>query len=139
MKRRLIVGAIIMNEENKVLLCKMTTGLGVYPGQWGLVGGGVEEGELIEDALKREIREEVGLEVENVVSYWFHDEVKEKMYPDGSKGMVYMVYLLFDARAQGDVVLNQEWEEFAWVSIEELSSYELNAATIKTFAHKGWI
>jgi 8-oxo-dGTP pyrophosphatase MutT (NUDIX family) len=35
-----------------------------YPGRWGLFGGGVEPGEDPIDALKRELREELELEIE---------------------------------------------------------------------------
>ncbi|MDI5349372.1 NUDIX domain-containing protein, partial [Salmonella enterica subsp. enterica serovar Kentucky] len=40
------------------LLCKMADNRGVFPGQWALSGGGVEPGERIEEALRREVREE---------------------------------------------------------------------------------
>ena len=35
-----------------------------YPGRWGLFGGGIEPGEDPTDALKRELREELELEIE---------------------------------------------------------------------------
>lgn len=55
------VAAVIWNEAGQVLLIRR-----LYPpraGQWSLPGGKVERGETLEAALKREIREETGLEI----------------------------------------------------------------------------
>jgi len=48
-----------------VLLVKQTAG--PYAGAWLLPGGGVDEGESIEEALRREMREETGCELADVV------------------------------------------------------------------------
>ena len=54
------VGGIIFN-GNRVLLAKRNKAPG--KGQWSLPGGMVELGETLEQALLREIREEVGIEI----------------------------------------------------------------------------
>lgn len=59
MRHRTIVCPLIENEGH-YLLCKMAADRGVFPGQWALSGGGVEPWERIEEALRREIREELG-------------------------------------------------------------------------------
>jgi len=38
-----------------------------YPGHWGLFGGGVESGEEPVNAIRREIKEELGIEIDDVV------------------------------------------------------------------------
>ncbi|MCC3263669.1 nucleoside triphosphatase NudI, partial [Paenibacillus polymyxa] len=53
MRQRIIVCPLIEN-DNAFLLCKMAAHKGVFPGQWALSGGGVEPGEQIEQALRRE-------------------------------------------------------------------------------------
>lgn len=58
MRQRTIVCPLIQN-DGCYLLCKMADNRGVFPGQWALSGGGVEPGERIEEALRREIREEL--------------------------------------------------------------------------------
>ncbi len=57
MRHRTIVCPLIENEGH-YLLCKMAADRG-FSGQWALSGGGVEP-ERIEEALRREIREELG-------------------------------------------------------------------------------
>lgn len=56
------VDAIICNEEGKVLLIHRTGKN--FNGYWGLVSGMVEWGEDVITALKREVMEEIGVEIE---------------------------------------------------------------------------
>lgn len=58
MRQRTIVCPIIQN-DGAYLLCKMADDRGVFPGQWALCGGGMEPGETMEQALRREVREEL--------------------------------------------------------------------------------
>lgn len=63
---RLIVVPIIKDPNGRVLICKMASDRGVFPGQWGLPGGGVEAGERIEEALHREVSEELGVSIQKI-------------------------------------------------------------------------
>jgi len=56
-------GAIIQNEQGQVLLLKHTFRSG---SGWGLPGGFLEGGEQPVEGLRRELREEIGLELEQV-------------------------------------------------------------------------
>lgn len=56
-------GALIFNDSGQVLLLKHRFRAG---SGWGIPGGFLEAGEYPEQALRREMREEVGLELEHV-------------------------------------------------------------------------
>jgi nucleoside triphosphatase len=115
---------------------------GVFPGQWALSGGGLEPGELLEEGLRREIREELGsgLAISRIEPWTFRDDTRVKTYPDGSKEEIYMIYLIFDCYADNrDIELNDEFEDLAWVRSEDLKTYDLNDATRTTFALKGFL
>ncbi|MHA1581139.1 MAG: NUDIX domain-containing protein [Candidatus Baldrarchaeia archaeon] len=58
----LTVDAIIKINDNKIVLVKRKNP--PYKGWWALPGGIVEYGETVEEAVKREVKEETGLEVE---------------------------------------------------------------------------
>jgi len=46
----------------------------IYPGHWGLFGGHLEAGETPEQAVLRELEEEIGWRPETALSLWFsHD------------------------------------------------------------------
>jgi 8-oxo-dGTP diphosphatase len=56
---RIGVFALIFDEDQRVLLARRRD-----IDWWNLPGGGVEHGETVEQAVRREVREETGLEVE---------------------------------------------------------------------------
>jgi nucleoside triphosphatase len=133
-RQRVIVVPLIRNREGKLLLCKKPPDRGVFPGQWGLPGGGIEPGERMEEALRREIWEELGIEVEDIQRLHFKDGLENKLYPGRQDQRVYMIYLLFACWAVDDAIeLNEEFAEYAWVSPTELGVYDLNEETRQTF------
>jgi nucleoside triphosphatase len=139
MRQRVIVCPIIEN-EGAYLLCRMAPDRGVFPGTWALSGGGMDTGETIEQALRREIREELGegLEIGRITPWSFRDDTRVKTYADGSTEEIYMIYLIFDCVAQNrKISLNEEFDDHAWVLPADLGSYALNEATRLTFSLKG--
>jgi nucleoside triphosphatase len=139
MRQRTIVCPLIQN-DGEYLLVRMPTDRGVFPGQWALSGGGLEAGETIEEGLRREIREELGerLVIDKVEPWTFRDDVRTKTYPDGTTEQIYMIYLIFDCEASNrDVVINDEFDSFAWVKPADFAAFELNAATRITLKLRG--
>lgn len=136
---RLIVVPIIKNDVGSVLLCKMPADRGVFPGKWGLPGGGVEPGERIEEALRREVLEELGVSVTAAKPLFFKDGVHEKTFPNEGKRIIYMVFLLYECRiaAEQPICLNSEFSEYTWVEPTSLNDYDLNSATRETFVTVG--
>jgi nucleoside triphosphatase len=138
---RLVVVPVVRDDEGRVLLCRMPPDRGVFPGQWGLPGGGVEPGERVHDALAREVREELGVSVVSAKPLFFSDGTHEKTLPGGDRTLLYMVFLLFECRIDPTqpISLNEEFSEFAWVEPARLADYDLNVATRKTFGSLGLI
>src|SRR4051812_35133371 len=55
------VGALFVRPDGKVLLGLRAPSKNVWPGHWDTIGGHVEAGESLEEALIRETREETGV------------------------------------------------------------------------------
>lgn len=94
----------------------------------------------MEQALRREIREELGdaLEITEVKPWAFRDDIRVKTYADGTTEEIYMIYLIFDCiSANRQVTFNDEFQEVAWVRPEAIKALDLNEATRITFAQKG--
>ncbi|PKE27833.1 nucleoside triphosphatase NudI [Rahnella sp. AA] len=141
MRQRTIVCPVIQN-NGEFLLCKMASDRGVFPGQWALPGGGMEPGETMEAALRREIMEELGEEllITDVKPWAFRDDTRIKTYPDGTTEEIYMIYLIFDCiSANRKITFNEEFQEIIWVPSEAMKNMDLNEATRITFTQKGLI
>jgi len=76
------VGAMIFNDQGKVLLAKRSHTVKNERGHWENPGGSVEFGETQEEAVRREMREELGIEVDmlKVFSAADHLVPKEKQH-----------------------------------------------------------
>jgi nucleoside triphosphatase len=135
---RVIVVALIQNQRGEYLLCKKPSDRGVFPGEWGLPGGGIEPGETLEQALRREVREELSLELHSIEPLFFSDAAYPKYYHDGTSRSIYMIFLLYRCMAAlGTIQLNPEFEQAAWVAPGQFTSYSLNRATVETFSRLG--
>jgi mutator protein MutT len=60
------VVAVILSRGDQLLLCHRSPGRRWFPDVWDFPGGHVETGERPEDALRREVAEELGAELEGV-------------------------------------------------------------------------
>jgi 8-oxo-dGTP diphosphatase len=96
-------------------------------GYWSLPGGLVETGELLEDALRREILEETGLRIEPVRFFDFF----ERIMPDAA-GRVEYHYLLADYVCKvvgGELRPATDVSKAAWVRRSELGNYKITEGT----------
>lgn len=106
------VSGVIFDDENRILLLKRSS----YEDQWqpnkfALVGGAVEKGENPEKALKREIKEETGINVDKFI---------EKFIIQRSSDQVEHIFIAkYDGKPE-DIVVNKEHNGFGWFSYQEI-------------------
>jgi mutator protein MutT len=118
------VGAIILRDDRVLLVQR-----GRQPsyGKWSIPGGLVELGESLQDAVVREVREEVGLTVQ------VHDLVLAlDRVIDDEAGKVEYHYILLDFLcecAAGDPMPASDVLDCAFVPVSSLSQYDLTRGT----------
>lgn len=128
------VGGFV-HKEGKVLLIKRK--FDPNKGKWALPGGLLELGEDPEEAAKREVREETGLEVsvEGLL------QVANEVIKDDS-GRVKYHFVLVDylMKPLGDrITLNEESEEFGWFApgaVEELDTTKNTRLIVERYARR---
>jgi 8-oxo-dGTP pyrophosphatase MutT (NUDIX family) len=64
---RAVAKALIFNEDGEILILKRASHMKWNPDLWDLPGGHLKEDEEIIAALKREVKEETGLTIKNIV------------------------------------------------------------------------
>lgn len=135
---RLVVAAVVRDAAGRCLLWKMPPHRGVFPGQWGLPGGGVSPGETLDRALARALREEVGLEIAEARPLFFKERVADNLFPDGTRRRLHMVFLVSECRArEGAISLNEEFEASAGVAADRLGDDDRNSEARDTFERMG--
>lgn len=117
MSKIIIASGPVIVENNKVLLNKH--GDDEF---WKFCGGRIEENEVnLMEAAKREVKEEMGLEIEivNHDPYFFYTE-KEV---EGIKVSVILVHFL--AKRIGDIIPGDDIREWRWIDIDDLDKENL--------------
>lgn len=115
-----VVVAAIMDDQNRFLLTKRKSPKNEW-NKWQFPGGELEFGELIEEALKREIKEELGveIEVEKFIPKIFEIRRKE----DNFHGL-FFVYLSHLKNPISQIVLDDEASEYGWFSIDQIKELD---------------
>lgn len=113
-------GGFIRNKFGEILFVRRSENDSFLPGSWELPGGGVEYGENMEKTLRREIKEECGLDAEvgfplAVSDYYMQDDKKEIQRVE----IIFLCKLLNLAQT---VVVSREHSEYKWVSSNKINS-----------------
>jgi 8-oxo-dGTP diphosphatase len=119
------VGALIFDDGAHILLVER--GREPLKGYWSIPGGIVETGEQLADGIRREVREETGLEVE-ILSVF---EIFERIIPD-AEGKTEYHYVLIDYLCRpisGSLRPASDATRAAWVSQPDLHNYRLTDGT----------
>ena len=118
MEERNVAEAIPINSKGEVLLQKKTTDYRFGGGVWTVFGGEIKEGESPEEAVKRELKEETGCEIDKIRLL----DVKDYAILD-KKGKRYIFEVIFD-KGISDISLN-EGAGFAFFNPSELNTINL--------------
>ena len=111
---------LIVIRDNKILLAKRNKEELEYKCTWSIPGGGPEFDEGIEEALHREIKEELGCKIKE---YKYFKSYHMKLAKDFIARAFY-----FYGDIEGKIKLNHELSEYRWFDINDSKILELNFA-----------
>jgi len=122
--------AIIFHKD-KFLIIKRGETAPSNPNKWDLPGGDVDYGENLYESIKREIREEVGLEVKDLKPY----EVHSRIIPETE---YYWVTIAYKTETDdSNIKLSYEHSDFKWVNLKEFNQLD-SVEKIKKFVEKAF-
>lgn len=116
------VGALIVNAAGRLLMIRTFK----WSNKWGIPGGKIKTGETALDALHREIREETALVLDRVEFVMVQDCIGSKEFFKPAHFLL-INYLAWTSGTV--VVLNEEADEYRWVTPEEAFQLPLNQPT----------
>jgi len=120
MKLKIVTAAVVISEQT-VLLTRRAPGQSLE-GYWEFPGGKIEEGESLQECLKRELFEELGVQSEVEADEFF---VVRHQY---EKGEILLVGLITYLKSHYFKLTVHDKAE--WVPFDELLSYKLAPADI---------
>jgi 8-oxo-dGTP diphosphatase len=115
----IVTSAIIRNYENKVLIVKREPN-DSFPNKWEFPGGKADYGEHPEDSVKREIKEETGLEITPLFPVVINE------YKNVKKNVSYIeIFYIADLTPTNQIVtLSTEHTEFAWIDFDDAANFD---------------
>lgn len=118
------VGALIFNKEGKVFLMSSPK----WKGKYVIPGGHVELGESIEQALKREIKEETNLDIHDIEFIMFQEFIFGEEFHEKK----HFIFLDHICKAEdGEIILDKEGSNYVWVDIDKALELPLEFYTRK--------
>lgn len=114
--RYCVVGALITNAEKKIFVQKRALDRRLFPGCWDIAGGHVESGESLYEALRREIQEETGWELQRLLAV-----VDIFEWPSGDQTMREFDFLVEVTGDLNHAVLEAgKFTEYRWIGLDEI-------------------
>ena len=121
------VAGICLRETDydiEVLIAKRRENKELYPGKWECGGGQVKMGETFEEAVKRKMREELGVIVRNVLVFGTYKidvpDLEQKVIP-GLKFVCFLDSYIEDGKPK---IKEEAFSEWKWQSINKLNEID---------------
>ncbi len=128
---RRTVSCWIMNEKGEILLQKRTANKKRNPNKWAKTGGQVDAGETVEEAIFREVKEELGIEISK-------EQIKvEDVHKSDDKNRRFAYNFIFVVNYKIDdyILQKEEVAEVKYVTIEEMELAKSNNDLNYTFCN----
>ena len=118
--QKIIAGVAIVN-GSKILIIQRSADEDIFPNLWEFPSGKKEPMEKIEEAARREAKEETGLDIEvkKPITVFNFGWEKENEIRDATE-----IVFLATLKGKPEVKLSSEHQNFAWVDANGIENYE---------------
>lgn len=110
-----VVAVALLFDHGRLLICQRPPH-GQFPNKWEFPGGKVEPGESPQDALRRELREELGIAAEIGDEVWRTDHQYAGCSP--------VRLLFFSVRRYSSAPKNRVFQKILWENPQDLMQYD---------------
>lgn len=118
------VGAVILNKQGKFFLSKRGSKAQNEPGTWEFPGGGIEFGETMADAIKREIKEEFGVKIKPLKPMHPIDH----LIPKEKQHWIAIPYIAKLVSGTPRIIEKDKCAEIGWFTLSEIKNLKLSIA-----------
>jgi len=146
--QRIIACGLIESVDGKILMGKKDPSKGgVYIDCWHIPGGGLEENETLEEALCREVFEEVGIDISDASIKLIDSSgtgSTQKILKSGEKVVCSMKFFVYRIKLITNsvdtmVILNDDLVESQWFDRKDLSNLKMVPASVDLFKRLNYI
>lgn len=116
--------AILIDKAGHVLIAERQPPR-IMPHYWEFPGGKLEAGETPEQALTRELQEEIGITATEFTPLTFISETR-----DADTSPYHVVVYVFTCRSWHGTPTGKEQQPLAWVRVDDLLNYHLLPSNI---------
>lgn len=121
------VAGICLRETDydiEVLIAKRRENKELYPGKWECGGGQVKKGETFEIAIKRKMKEELGVVIKNTLVFGTYKIDTPKLEQKIIPGIKFVCFLDSYSDGKGPQIKDEDFSEWKWQSINSLSEID---------------
>lgn len=114
---------VFIKYKNNILLLKRSDKVLTYKGKWNTVAGYLDEPKPIREKVIGEIKEELGIEENNIFSIFIGEFYKFK---DKKINRTWIVFpVLAELKNKPEIKLDWEHTEYKWIKPEEIGNFEI--------------
>lgn len=135
MKTRQVV-TVIVQKGDHLLFGRKPKDIGPYANTWHLLGGGVNKEESYEDAVRREVKEEAGIDIRIIRKLGTDEDTTTDKH---GKPIHFYFHDYLAAYVSGEPKPSDDIEKLQWFPKDTLAQLELNSPSIKLFSRLGWL
>jgi isopentenyldiphosphate isomerase len=117
------VVTVFVKYKEKILLLKRSDKVRVYQGKWNTVAGYLDELRPIREKVLEEIKEELEIEKDNVLSIIFGEPYQ---FTDKEVNKTWIVHsVLVELKEKPNIKLNWEHTDYKWIKQDELRNFDI--------------